>query len=358
MVTGLDLVELQLIAAEGGLGSARAIHVDRPNGHAIEVRLYAEDPAQDYGPQSGVLTLFEIPLEDGIRVDAGFESGSEVSTHYDAMLAKVVAWAPRRREAARKLAGVLSRARIHGVVTNRDLLVDILTSREFLDENVSTAFLEEWSPAPRRGTSTWRTMACHAATVQRVERLAARRTVQRDIPPGWRNVHSAPQQMSWTSDPSDARMTHDVEWSQRRGRVGFPNADVEVVAIDGDRVRLRFEQDHGSFRIAFTGLDDEIADVDGPGGHVRLQLVPRFTDPADAIPSGSLLAPMPGTVVRVAVVEGDVVEAGAVVLVLEAMKMQHTITAPSAGRVTTLNAQPGQQVAAGDVLAVVEGDDA
>ena len=98
--------------------------------------------------------------------------------------------------------------------------------------------------------------------------------------------------------------------------------------------------------------------VDGPRRSACLREVPRFTDPADAIPSGSLLAPMPGTVVRVAVAEGDEVEAGAVVLVLEAMKMQHTITAPSAGRVTTLNAQPGQQVAAGDVLAVVEGDDA
>ena len=90
------------------------------------MRLYAEDPAADYQPQSGVLTLFEIPLEDGIRVDAGYESGSKVSTHYDAMLAKVVAHAPTRAAAARKLAGVLSRARIHGVRTNRDQLVAVL----------------------------------------------------------------------------------------------------------------------------------------------------------------------------------------------------------------------------------------
>ena len=99
-------------------------------------------------------------------------------------------------------------------------------------------------------------------------------------------------------------------------------------------------------------------DVDSAAGHVRLTRVARFTDPADAIPSGSLLAPMPGTVVSVAVAEGDEVEAGTVVLVLEAMKMQHTIAAPSAGRIATLNAQPGQQVASGDVLAIVEGDDA
>ena len=142
-ITGLDLVELQVLAAEGGLGSARAIHhdPDAVRGHAIEVRVYAEDPDADYQPQSGVLTRFEIPVEDGIRVDTGYATGSTVSTHYDAMLAKVIAHAPTRRQAARKLAGVLSRARIHGLTTNRDLLVAILRDEGFLDEEVSTAFL-------------------------------------------------------------------------------------------------------------------------------------------------------------------------------------------------------------------------
>ncbi len=128
LVHGVDLVELQLAAAEGGLddGRACATSAATARGHAIEVRLYAEDPAADYQPQSGTLTLFEIPVEAGIRVDAGFETGSEVSTHYDAMLAKVIAHAPTREQAARKLAGVLARARIHGVRTNRDQLVAVL----------------------------------------------------------------------------------------------------------------------------------------------------------------------------------------------------------------------------------------
>ena len=112
---GVDLVAMQL-------GEAASSSVSRA-GHAIEVRLYAEDPAADYQPQSGVLTRFEIPAGEGIRVDAGYESGSTVSTFYDAMLAKVVCHAPTREAAARKLADTLARARIHGVVTNRDLLV-------------------------------------------------------------------------------------------------------------------------------------------------------------------------------------------------------------------------------------------
>ena len=123
LVWGVDLVAMQL---------GEAAIPGEPNGHAIEVRLYAEDPAADYQPQSGVLTRFEIPAGEGIRVDAGYESGSTVSTFYDAMLAKVVCHAPTREAAARKLADTLARARIHGVVTNRDLLVDVLRSEAFL----------------------------------------------------------------------------------------------------------------------------------------------------------------------------------------------------------------------------------
>ena len=134
LVWGVDLVAMQL-------GEAAA--PGQPAGHAIEVRLYAEDPAADYQPQSGVLSLFEIPAGEGIRVDAGYESGSTVSTFYDAMLAKVVCHAPTREAAARKLADTLARARIHGVVTNRDLLVQVLRSDAFVSGEVSTAFLSD-----------------------------------------------------------------------------------------------------------------------------------------------------------------------------------------------------------------------
>ena len=146
-VTGEDLVALQLAAAEGTLPASTVAET----GHAVEVRLYAEDPAHDYQPQSGRLTRFEIPgvtarferLRDfGLRVDAGFEAGDEVGTHYDAMIAKVVCWAPTREAALRRLAGALERAEIHGVRTNRDLLVEVLRHEAFVAGQVSTDFLE------------------------------------------------------------------------------------------------------------------------------------------------------------------------------------------------------------------------
>src|SRR4051812_31410363 len=154
LVHGVDLVELQLTVAEGRSPDPRTI--GETYGHAIEVRIYAEDPTADWQPQSGVLTLVDVPGVDGefdllnrpgLRLDAGFESGSVVSTHYDAMLVKVVSWAPTREQAARRLASALRGARIHGVVTNRDLLVDILDDPGFVAGAVTTAFLDG-RPAP------------------------------------------------------------------------------------------------------------------------------------------------------------------------------------------------------------------
>ena len=341
LVHGVDLVELQIEAATASWTMGWP---DPPRGHAVEVRLYAEDPAADYQPQSGLLTTFEIPSEDGIRVDAGFESGSEVSTHYDAMLAKVVAHAPTRRAAARKLAGVLSRARIHGLVTNRDQLVAILRDEAFLAGEVSTAFLAERSHEPPPADAG----APVAAALALAERAGAARTVQRGIPVAWRNVVSQPQRTELVPTGSTGEGI-TVEWYG--GRDGYAVDGHTVVAASPTSVTLETDGVRATYAVSVAG---DRVDVDGPGGHVALTVVPRFVDPADAVASGSLLAPMPGTVVKVAVEQGDAVEAGQPVLVLEAMKMQHTVSAPHAGTVTQIDVQPGAQVAAGEVLAVVE----
>jgi propionyl-CoA carboxylase alpha chain len=358
-VFGVDLVELQLQVAEGGVvcptPTPGSVSGTRPaaQGHAIEVRLYAEDPASDYQPQSGVLTTFEIPRGAGIRVDAGYASGSEVSTHYDAMLAKVVAHAPTRTEAARALAGALARARIHGVTTNRDQLVSILRDEEFLAGRVHTGFLEGRTGEDLTDPG-WALRAAVAAVVADERR---RRGVQQGVPPGWRNVVSQPQQMTFAVGDEQ----QSVAWLGGRDGVVFPDSGIRVIDVEPDRVTIEVD----GIRSAAHVLIDQSRlpgtrdiHVDGPLGHVRLREVPRFVDPADAVASGSLLAHMPGTVVRVAVEAGQRVEAGATVLVLEAMKMQHTVTAPQAGVVTEIDVRPGAQVAAGEVLAVVsEGEE-
>lgn len=345
LVHGVDLVELQLTVAEGRDFDPGAIGADY--GHAIEVRLYAEDPAADWQPQSGVLTLLDVPgvsgefdllNRPGVRLDSGFVTGDEVSTHYDAMLAKVIAWAPTREQAARRLADALAKARIHGVVTNRDLLVDVLRDGEFLAGDLRTAFLVERTfvqPADDPGAPV-------AAALALAERAALARVVQRGIPVAWRNVVSQPQATEFEDGPT-------VHWWG--GRDGYSVDGHEVVAASPTSVTLETDGVRTTYDVDVMG---DAVDVDSPHGHVRLVRAPRFTDPADAVATGSLLAPMPGTVVSVAVEAGAQVGAGQALLVLEAMKMQHTVSAPYAGTVTRIGVGAGVQVAAGEVLAVVE----
>ncbi len=389
LVFGADLVDLQLAVAEDRPLDPHA--VGEVYGHAIEVRLYAEDPAADWQPQSGLLTAFDVPgvsaefdllNRPGIRLDAGFASGSEVSTHYDAMLAKVVAWAPTREQAARRLADALAKARIHGLVTNRDLLVEILRDPGFLDGEVSTAFLDELAERGHPGRATPAhagALALLAVAVARTEQRARRRRAQSRIPAGWRNVLAEPQRLSVQGRIGATDVEGVVAWhGPGGGRPAYtfvdpypgtdesygPTVATEVVAAELDGpvavVILSFEGVASRFTVVETldaADDGGRYDVDGPWGHVALTVPARFVDPADAVAGGSLLAPMPGTVVRVAVEAGQQVAAGDTVLVLEAMKMQHTVAAPTAGTVTEINVRPGAQVASGEVLAVVEGEE-
>ncbi|MEO5709377.1 MAG: biotin carboxylase N-terminal domain-containing protein [Nocardioidaceae bacterium] len=336
-VHGVDLVELQIAVAEGRRVDGGTASV----GHAIEVRLYAEDPAHDWQPQSGRLTRFDLPTGAGLRVDSGFEAGDEVSTHYDAMLAKVVAHATTRDAAARRLAGALQGAEIHGVRTNRDLLVRILRSPAFLAGELGTDFLERHDLTSDDADEDGLAQSAFAAAVHLASRAPG---VQGRIPAGWRNVVSQPQCTEFEETSCDWLPT----------RAGFVSGDLHA-ELSGGHVAIATSAPDNSVVRAFTVyVDGQRVDVESSLGHVSLTRRPRFVDPADQVASGSLLAPMPGSVVRLHVEPGATVTAGDPVLVLEAMKMQHTITAPHDGTVTDLPVALGAQVAAGEVLAVVQ----
>ncbi len=360
-VFGIDLVEAQITVAEGASVDSLRRHAE-PQGHAIEVRLYAEDPAADYQPQSGLLTSFEIPAVDvefgaltgpGLRLDSGFASGNEVGTHYDAMLAKVIAWAPTREQAARRLAGALQRARIHGLRTNRDLLVASLRHEAFLRGEVSTDFFALHPEVLGTVGAQDLEPAAFAAAVMLAEQDRIARRVQHAAPVAWRNVVSQPQRTVLEHGETEIQ----VEWYG--GREGYSHAtrnDIAVVEAGAETVVLEV----GGVRTRYDGVRSSLDRgtarelfVDGGLRSVRLREQPRFVDPADVVAQGSLLAPMPGTVIGVPLQAGAEVRAGQAVLVLEAMKMQHTITAPTDGVLAEVAVVVGQQVSAGEVLAVV-----
>jgi propionyl-CoA carboxylase alpha chain len=243
------------------------------------------------------------------------------------------------------LVAALRRARIHGVTTNRDQLVEILTDPVFVAGDMTTTWLES-RPVPGPREVDRATLVAGALMLAADD--AARRTVQQGVPAAWRNVVSQPQRTAFEG--------HDpVEWWGTRD--GFVADGVEVLEVSPTHARLEVDgvttETRGHISSERPGAPRDVW-VDGPLLSARLREVPRFTDPADAVASGSLLAPMPGTVVAVKVEPGAAVSAGDAVLVLEAMKMQHTVTAPHDGTVTEINVEPGAQVASGEVLAVVE----
>jgi propionyl-CoA carboxylase alpha chain len=356
-VTGLDLVELQLRIAEGEPlpPSAREARI---SGHAIEARLYAEDVAAGFVPAAGPLHRFAIPAAPqapGIRVDTGFRDGSVVSPHYDAMLAKVIAHGRTRADAARRLARALGRAEIHGVITNRDLLTAILTEPEFLAGGTDTGYLTRHEPAALAAAATpgpgsARVHALAAALARQAENRAGA-PVLGTLPSGWRNVFSAPQRVSYLLADRACDVTYRLRDSQVSAAAGGEPVEALVLAVSPGQVDLEIGGTRRVYRVHRAGDDTY---VDASDGTSVLHEVPRFGDPEKLAPAGSLLAPMPGLVLRVLAEPGAAVTAGQPILVLEAMKMEQTVSAPADGVLAELHAKAGDQVSAGQVLAVLE----
>jgi propionyl-CoA carboxylase alpha chain len=365
LVTGLDLVELQLRMAEGESLPEEAFGA-RIDGHAIEVRLYAEsvvrqeDGAATFLPATGTLHRFWIPHLPGVRVDSGVVDGSVVGTHYDPMLAKVIVHGRTRTDAARTLARALRGAEIHGVTTNRDLLVGIMREPEFLAGGTDTGYLTRHDPVALGATDGGGTRQAAAAALAAQARNRAESRVLRGLPSGWRNVGGAPQRVAYTFDGRTLEVTYGLHRRTAGGLVLRVDEEplgerVELVSATPEAVTLEIDGVRRGYRVHRVAADGEAwVFADGPDGSAALREVPRFADPNAAAQAGSLLAPMPGTVVRVLAEPGAAVEAGRPLVVLEAMKMEHTVAAPVDGVVTQITVGQGDQVDTGQVLAVVD----
>jgi propionyl-CoA carboxylase alpha chain len=354
LVTGLDLVRLQLLVAAGEPLPDEAL-APQLVGHAIEVRLYAEDAENNFLPVTGSLRTFEIA--DGVRVDSGVESGSSISPYYDAMVAKVVAHAPSRAEAAGVLASALQRSRIHGVTTNRDLLVRILREPEFLGGGTDTAYLDRHDPAALGRPlldDAGEAAHCVAAALGRQYRNRGLARVQTDLPSGWRNNPSQPQHLALSVRGAERVVTYAFgRGGELTAAVDDEPLDVTVHSAAHHVIDATINGVRRRYRV-YAAPGDGPIDVDSPLGSSSYAVVPRFPDPLHAVAHGSLVAPMPGSVVRVLVESGAVVTKGQPLVVLEAMKMEHTVASPSDGTVTDVPVSAGQQVDAGGVLIVVE----
>jgi len=341
-VTGVDLVALQIAIADG----APVAPLQSAVGHAIEARLYAEDPAAGFLPAAGDLVAFEPVTGDGVRWEAGVEAGSTVGVEFDPMLAKVIARGGTRSEAARRLAFALEGLHVGGVTTNRDFLVATLRNRAFLDGDTTTDFIERVRPVPLHYNADG---AALIGALWSQGRNRADATVLPTMPSGWRNTRLPFQHVRL----SHAGTRIDVRYRARRdgsfilgdGRVARVHAwsptglDVEV----GGR--------RSAHRVTFAGSG---LHVQVSTGTVSFEVVPRFELSATRGPVGGLVAPMPGVVLDVRCAVGDRVVAGQPLVVLEAMKMEHHVVAPDDGVVAALHVEAGEQVKNGAVLLVLD----
>ena len=365
-VTGLDLVELQLRVAMGEPLPFQQEDLVL-SGHAIEARVYAEDPLRDYAAGTGVLRRFDLPVSEGVRVDAGYEAGNEVGIYYDAMVAKVISFGSDRKVASRRLLRALERSWIPGVITNLPLLREILAHSMWLNAELTTGFLgKSGLPTPPPANAEIGLLAGVAymtAALQQGQRFPS------DVPLGWRVEGAFAQRDTWLC----AGEEWAVEWRSS-------GAELRVRLVCGEREpierRLRVRGRNGdAFDVEVDGLcetwrilkvgssSDQLQDGDTLYAHTGqlesfVALKPRFPSPSDqADEPGSCTAPTPGTVVAVHVAVGDTVEPGQALVTLEAMKMEHRVTAPNAGDVEQLRVEVGDTVDEGELLVQLSVED-
>ena len=352
-ITGLDLVREQLRIAEGeelGYGQSD-LAID---GHAIEARLYAEDPTRNFLPSPGTIEVWR-PAPGGLaRFDSGVESGSEVSVEFDPMIAKVIAHAPTRREAAAKLARALEQTALQGLRHNRDFLVATLREPAFLAGDTTTDFIERIDPPRRRELDAQSlsdaviaaTMAAQAAHRANAKVLAAFRS-------GWRNSMMPPERTKFRHGDDEIAVSYR---SQRDGtfKVTLDEDEPRTVAVFGvEGGQVDLEIDGRRLQLAIAGTEDRWL-VHGTDFDVDLTELPRLPLPGLLEIKGGLTAPMPGNVLATHVQQGEEVREGQLLLILEAMKMQHRIVAPFDGSVKELHVGEGDQVDNGALLVMLE----
>jgi acetyl/propionyl-CoA carboxylase alpha subunit len=360
LVTGLDLVRLQLAVAEGR-PLPPEVHQARMSGHAVEVRLYAEDPLHDYQPQTGRIEALDFLDVPGLRVDSGVEAGSVIGADYDSMLGKVIATGPTRAEAVRLLVDALRRARIHGVGTNRDLLVAILDHDEFGAGKADTGFLERHPPEELVAAALDpRALQLHALSAALASQAASRAAapVLQPVRSGFRNNPGPPVERRYTVGSGE---------NERQLAVGYRLGRAPLFTVDGEALPVTLiEARPETVDLVVDGVRRRVdvrayanaVHVDSALGSAVLRPVERFPSKESQRPSGSLVAPMPGTVVKVLAAKGDVVAKGDPVVVIEAMKMEHTIGASGDGTVAEILVEVGRTVDLDQVIAVITSDDA
>ena len=347
-VTGIDLVAEQIKIARGDELEFAQEDIDW-HGHAIEARLYAEDPGNNFLPEIGTLHAYDTSLATEVRWDSGVEEGSVIGTDFDPMLSKVISWAPNRIDAANKLARGLEKSHMGGVVTNRQFLISCLRNESFLNGNTTTDFIEREALETKKNLSV---NALHQTSTAVALWLAQQNRVSDPVtgfmPANWTNGRMPLQRVKLLFIQGEIEVKYKLNKDNLYEVMG---SICEIHHCDSAGIDI--EIDSHRFYAHITKAGSEII-INMPFGDVNASVLPRFIEPGNEVPEGGLIAPMPGKVIDVKVKKGSKVKAGDTLVIIEAMKMEHSIKATETGKIAKVMIQLNDQVDNGATLLVLE----
>ncbi len=348
-VTGIDLVKEQLRIASGEELGYEQIDIDF-YGSSIEVRLYAEDPGNDFLPVTGKMIAFEPSDDPLVRWDVGIESGSNITANFDPMLAKVISFGETRLEAANKLALALENSHFGGMKTNRDYLVSILRSKEYLDGDTTTDFVERVnlnSEVDLTEEEIFNFAKVGAMWMQGKNRSEA--MVLQNIQSGWNNARLPFQEVKLLLDDQEYRVKYK---SLKDGN--FVSTESEIIRMfDWYEDFIDVEISNVRYRSKIT-MDDDLLLIQTHKGNLLFKILPKFNITQEEAIKGGLTAPMPGKVVEIKIKKGSNIKKGDTLVILEAMKMEHKVLAPDNGKIKEVLIKENDQVENGQTLVVLD----
>jgi acetyl/propionyl-CoA carboxylase alpha subunit len=348
MVTGFDLVRLQIEVAEGKTLPFKQEEISQ-QGHAVEVRIYAEDPANNFMPVNGKILHWHEGRTPGVRYDSAIESGSIIDIYYDPMIAKVIAHGKDRCEAIRKMQKALSELVVAGMTTNKDFLIAILKNEQFRVGEFDTHFLDKvFQYQGEKPSQEALDISTAALQLFRWKQREENRTLAKGVPSGWRNNFFIPQSEKYAYHGFEFEVQYTA--SGNTLQISFAGKTFKAVYITADNGGHVMEI-NGVRRTFYINQSGKIYFIQSAGlGQVSFQAVARYPEPLEETIKGGYTAPMPGEVTKVLVSAGQEVKSGDALIVMISMKMESTIEATEDGVVDEVFVEPKQFVEAGTLM--------